>query len=364
MTAVAEAAPAQGTDIVALVEATPVVVLTDRQKFSDFYEAMKAECDAHAPDLTTEKGRKAIASLAFKVARTKTAIDDAGKKLNEEARARINAVDEARREIRAQLDALKEEVRRPLTEWEEAEKVREEKAQAELARLREAGRVEFMDTAEDVKARIAALEATAIDADLFRESAGIAEAARTDAIAALQAAHARLEREEAERAELERLRAEAAERERIEAEKRDAEEAERQRIEAEKAEQERLARIQAEAEERARQEAERKAQEEREAAERAHAEALAAERRRAEEAEAAAKAELDRIAREEAERAAVAEREAAEQARRAADREHRGKIMGVAKEAIMEAGPVNEAAARAIVLAIAAGNVPAVSIEF
>jgi colicin import membrane protein len=364
MTAVAEATPAKGTDIVALVEATPVVVLTDKQKFSDFYEAMKAECDAHEPDLTTEKGRKAIASLAFKVARTKTAIDDAGKKLNEEARARINAVDEARREIREQLDALKAEVRRPLTEWEEAEKVREERAGAELARLREAGRVEFMDTAEGVQARIAALEATAIDADLFRESAGIAEAARADAISALQAAHARLVREETERAELERLRAEKAEQERAEAEKRAAEEAERQRIEAEKAEQERLARIQAEAEERAKAEAERKAQEEREAAERAHAEALAAERRRAEEAEAAAKAELDRIAREEAERAAIAEREAAEQARRAADREHRGKIMGVAKEAIMEAGPVNEAAARAIVLAIAAGNVPAVSIEF
>ncbi|WP_277750417.1 hypothetical protein [Croceibacterium ferulae] len=42
--------------------------------------------------MTTAKGRKAIASLAAKVARTKTAIDDAGKKLNEEARAKINAV--------------------------------------------------------------------------------------------------------------------------------------------------------------------------------------------------------------------------------------------------------------------------------
>ena len=37
---------------------------------------------------------------------------------------------------------------------------------------------------------------------------------------------------------------------------------------------------------------------------------------------------------------------------------------GQFKEAIMEAGPVNETAAPAIVLAIAAGNVPAISIPF
>ena len=84
-------APKAGSNIVALVEATPAVVLTDKRKFSEFYEGMKAECDAHVPDLTTEKGRKAIASLAYKVARTKTAIDEAGKALNEDARALINA---------------------------------------------------------------------------------------------------------------------------------------------------------------------------------------------------------------------------------------------------------------------------------
>ena len=122
MNAVAQMKP--GTDIVALVQATPVLVLTDKQKFSDFYEAMKAECDALKIDLETEKGRKAIASMAYKVARTKTAIDDAGKLLNEESRARINAVDENRREIRNQLDALKDEVRKPLTDWEQAEEAR------------------------------------------------------------------------------------------------------------------------------------------------------------------------------------------------------------------------------------------------
>lgn len=364
MTAVAVAAPVVGTDIVAQVEASPVMVLTDREKFNQFYEAMREECDAHVPDLTTEKGRKAITSLAYKVARTKTAIDDAGKKLNEEARARINAVDESRREIRNQLDALKDEVRAPLTAWEEAEAVREERAKAELASIREAARVEFTDSADDVRQRLDALGAMTIDTVLHGESAGIASAARSDAIAALQAAHERLTREEQERAELERLRAAEAERERLEAEKLAAAQEEERRAAAEKLEAERLAEIERQAEERAKEAAERKAQEEREAADRAHAEALAAERKRAEEAERAAQAERDRAAREEAERTAAAEQEAAATRAREADRAHRGKIMGAAKEAIMEHGSVPEAAAKAIVLAIAAGSVPNVSMSF
>ena len=38
--------------------------------------------------------------------------------------------------------------------------------------------------------------------------------------------------------------------------------------------------------------------------------------------------------------------------------------MGAAKEAIMEAASIDEATAKTIVLAIAAGNVPSVAIQF
>lgn len=352
------------TSIIATVEANPVMVLTDAKKFSEFYEAMRRETDALEADVATDKGRKAIASMAYKVARTKTAIDEAGKKLNEEARARINAVDESRREIRKQLDDLKDEVRRPLTEWEEAEEKRVALATAELSTIREMGRVSFDDTAPSVKARYADLDALTLDEALHGDTLGIAKAAKADGLAALLAAHDRLVREEQERTELERLRTEAAEREQQEQAKREAEEAERRRSEAAAAEKTRLEAIAKEAEERARAEAESRSREEREAADRAHAEELAAERRRAEEAERATQAERDRAAREEADRKAAADREAAAQAAREADRAHRGKIMAAAQEAIMEAGPVDETVAKAIVLAIAAGSVPAITIRF
>ena len=373
MNAVAQMKPA--TDIVALVEATPVLVLTDKQKFSEFYEAMKAECDALKVDLETEKGRKAIASMAYKVARTKTAIDDAGKKLNEESRARINAVDESRREIREQLDALKVEVRAPLTEWENAKEARQKQVDEVMTWLRGSAKVKFDESAADIRARIVSIAATKFPADMFQGYAVQGEALKAVALSSLEAIADRMDQEEAQRAELEKLREQAAKREAEDQARLEAEEAHRQKDAADKLAAEAKARAEAEqkereeaaakaAEQRARDEAEAKARAEREATQLAHAEELAAERRRTEEAEAFTQAERDRLAREEAARKAAADKEAKEQAARDTDRAHHGEVMRAAKEAIMEAGSIDEAAAKLIVLAIAAGSGPANTIRF
>nr|WP_303705463.1 hypothetical protein [Brevundimonas naejangsanensis] len=362
------------TALVAQVNANPGLVLLDKERFNQFYEAIKAETDKLVPDLTTEKGRKEIASMAFKVAKTKTAIDAAGKLLNEEARAKINIVDAARRDIREKLDALKDEVRRPLTEWEAKEEERVTACEALIGRMKAAAIVPLEDTAQSVADRLAEVKAFALDEGQFQTLLPAALQQQAATVETLTAAHARLVKEEADRAELERLRAEAAERaerERAEAEaKAAAEAAERAKQEAEaraaRAAEEEKARIEAAAkaaEEAARAQAEAAARAEREASERAHAEALAAEKRRADEAEAARQAEADRIARETAAREADEKAAAEAAAARAADIEHRSEIMGTAKQAIMGHG-VGEQAARAIVLAIAAGDVPNVSIKF
>lgn len=362
------------TALVAQVNADPGLVLLDKERFTQFYEAIKAETDKLVPDLTTEKGRKEIASMAFKVAKTKTAIDAAGKLLNEEARAKINIVDAARRDIREKLDALKDEVRKPLTDWEAKEEERVTACEALIGRMKAAAIVPLEDTAQSVADRLAEVKAFALDEGQFQTLLPAALQQQAATVDALTAAHARLVKEEADRAELDRLRAEAAERaerERAEAEaKAAAEVAERAKHEAEaraaRAAEEEKARIEAAAkaaEEAARAQAEAAARAEREAAERAHAAALAAEKRRADEAEAARRAEADRIARETAAREAEEKAAAEAAAARAADIEHRSKIMGAAKQAIMGHG-VGEQTARAIVLAIAAGDVPNVSMRF
>lgn len=88
-------------------------------------------------DLTTAKGRKSIASTAHKVARSKVYLDDIGKTLAADWKAKAAMVDATRRRIRERLDGLKADIRRPLDEWEAVEARRVERCESEESRLRE-----------------------------------------------------------------------------------------------------------------------------------------------------------------------------------------------------------------------------------
>lgn len=70
-------------------------------------------------DVVTPTGRKKIASMANKVARSKTLLDGLGKNLVSDWKAKSKRVDESRKKLRDELDAIKTEVRKPLTEWED-----------------------------------------------------------------------------------------------------------------------------------------------------------------------------------------------------------------------------------------------------
>lgn len=350
------------------------VVLFDQDKFDAFYEKLKADIDATPVHLDTKKGRDAIASAAAKVRSEKASIDRDRKRLTKEWRDNTALVNSAWKNIETRLDELAVQARKPLTEWEEAEKARFERCQAIIDGLGEMAVVRLEDTAETIRQRGRTAWSTVLDADEFGDKLPLAEAAKAHAIEMLKTALARVEKEEADRAELQRLRAQAAERERVEAERvaeeeRKAREAEEQRIAAErkaaaeKAEAERIERAQKEAEEKAKREAEAAAEAERARIQREHDEALAAERRRAEEAERTAKAERDRIAAEESARKEEAKRVAAEQAAREADKAHRRSVKTAAKEAIIRCG-VTEDAAQKVVLAILADEIPNVTLRF
>lgn len=85
------------------------------------------------PDTSTVKGRKEIASLAYKVAQSKTLLDKLGAELTTDWKEKARKVDLSRKYARDFLDDLKERVRQPLTEWEQAEEARV-KAEAEAAK--------------------------------------------------------------------------------------------------------------------------------------------------------------------------------------------------------------------------------------
>lgn len=362
------------TSIATIVAQTPAVVLVDSQKREQLYDHIQREVDAFEPDTSTPKGRDAIKSLAYKITRTKTAIDAAGKELNEEARAKINAVDAARRDARERLAAMADAVRAPLTEWEEAEEERVKWCREVIQSFKAGAVVVMDDTAETVRDRGKRAFEVIVSEQTFGDMYPEAVSAKETCIETLRAALARLTKEEADRAELERLRAEAAEREERERAEREAREAEEQmaaqakaeqerREAAERAEAERIERAAKEAAENARREAEEAARREREEAERAKQAEIDAANERARQAEADAQRQREESERAENERKARAEAEAKAQAKRDADKAHRTKVMTAAKTAIMSCG-ADEETARKIVLTIVAGEIPNVTLRF
>ena len=293
-------------------------------------------------DPTTDKGRKEIASLAFKVAKTKVALDEAGKKLTEDARAQIDAVNAERKIVRDELDALKEEVRRPLTEYEEREKARVTKHQAVIARIDTFGSDLAFCSVGELAERHATLKA--LDISALDEFSGPAETRKNATLYTLAEAHRDACEKEAAKAKAE---AERIERERVEREEREtkiaAEAADRARIEAEE-------------------KAARQAKEE--------ASRVAAETRRAEEArEAERKAEADRLAaaerqvKEAQERAAREIAEAAERQKREAEAVERARLAAIEAERIADEKRAANKRHREKILAEVAEDIASVNVS-
>ncbi|HCR0113835.1 TPA: hypothetical protein OMT73_004553 [Enterobacter hormaechei] len=273
------------TDLVVIEKQNAMAVFTTKEQLDPIIEAIEKEARSLVPDVSTRKGRDAIASMAHKVARSKTYIDNAGKDLVAELKALPKQIDESRRIVRERLEALKDEVRRPLTEWE-AEQERIKAEQAMNAMHAEALVMnENIDLQRAIQFEADHEMALLMNKDFDRER----EEQRRQAEQAQRERDERLKQEAAEQA---RRDAEAMHKAEIEAaarreaeEKARAELAERQRVEAEQ----RAAREKQEAEARA---------------EREKAAAVEAERLKAKQAEEKCLAEEKRIADEQAKREA------------------------------------------------------------
>lgn len=367
----------------------------------DVLAKLEAEVRATPIDISTEKGRKAVASLAYKVSRSKTALDDMGKTLVAGLKEKTAAIDAERKKARDRLDKLRDEVRKPLDDFEEAETARISKHESGIANFQMAGDFPASFTTDEIANRLSMVEGWPTED--FQEFAKRAADAKETTVARLKTALAESQKRDAERAELERLRQEAAERERqkeverIEREKQEAAdraaaqakaaaEAEAQRKAEEEAqrvaEEQRRREAEAQAErdriEQERLRAEREKAEAEERAAKAEANRIAAEQRAKEAAEqaerdrvaAAEKAERDRVAaeqeaarreRQRIEDAQRAEREAA--AKREADKAHKALINREAMAGLVAAG-LSEAAAKAAVVAIAKGDVAHTCISY
>lgn len=294
-----------------------------------FLEQIRAEVN-EVPDLSTAKGRARVASLSALVSRSKTAIEKPGRDYLRHLKEAVKPAEAELRRFVTACDELRDEVRRPLTEWE-----------AEQERIAAENQMNAWHE-----------EALEMNADFDRQFAARIESDHEIALM-MNEKHDRDRKEaraEAERKRIaheEELKRQAAEQARRDAEaaaQRDREEASRREAElkaaAERAERERIE---------TQQRAEREKKEAAERAERDKQEAIAAERRRQEEAEAARQAEAKRIADEEA--------------KRSADKEHRRTINRKVIADLVAQG-IEESVAKDVVCAVATNKIEFLTINY
>jgi hypothetical protein len=327
-------------------------------------------------DMSTGVSRAKTASLANKVAKFKVKIDGMGINLVADWKAQSKAVDETRKKLRDELDILKAEARKPLTDWENEEKERVEKIKARIETIKNLSHdvlvklngapLEELHSASESLGKIvvdSSFEEFEFEASKEYTKSGeaiqtliknkVEELEREEELQRLKDEEKAREKKEYE----EKLKRDAAENARLQAERKAA--FEKGRIEQEKQDaikREEYAKFQAADAERKQIEAEEREKIEKEQAEQRRIDAKNLADLRAK--EAAENARLDQIRKQE-------EKEAFEKAateKREADRAHTGKIRKEAKECLMQY--VDESTAKKIVLAIDQGRIENVTINY
>ena len=298
-------------------------------------------------DASTAANRKKLASIAYSVAQAKTGIDGEGKDLVSAAKAKIKVVDDNRKAVRDKLDTLRDTIRQPVTDYEQAEQERLAAIQAVLDQLDTLASANDSDglrlSAEQLHMR--KHQAAALAKNDYGDMAADVAAKAESTLKYLDTAIAAAEEYEQQQAEIERMRTEQAAREQADHE----------------------AKIAAEAAEKARAEAEAKAKAEREASERARIEAqLRAEQAERDKQAAINGAEAEKQAAVQAERLRI-EAEAAQaekaEAERAANVENQRKVNRTVMAAMLECG-IEEEAAKAFLIKAIQGKVPHLKITY
>lgn len=348
---------------------------------------------AKTSDISTEAGRKAIRSMARKIASSKTFIDERRVDLVGDRKKEIALIDADGLRAWNRLEALQKEVRAPLTEWEDAEKARLAENERRIEAITRIFTVMPLGSIRAVEMASQELDELT-DFTFSLEFRQRVSTAREKAALHLQAEATRIKQAEAEKAEKARLKAEADEKARL---AREAEIAETARKDAEakaaerEAEQSRAAKqredelLRVAAEEKAEQaraakkreddaERERKASESRlqKSLDDARAKTKAAEDQREQDRQ---RAEDDRERAVQAERKRAADERKAEderkkqaeqdEERRKADKDHRAQIHKLAFEAMIAQVPeLNTGCGRNIIRAIAKGLIPGLSFNY
>ena len=226
------------------------------ENLDGLYNVVKTKARALVADVTTKEGVSQIKSTARQIASIKKRVDDLGKDIVAELKDLPKQIDANRKKWREDMEALQDEIRKPVTEIE----IR----QNEIEEIKATHGKLVLCGSEEIKAAIGNLDKIDLTGDKWKESLEAATEAVTAEKGALEVMlNAALKKEEEAR-ELEELRKKKEEADRIIREQKIKEEAERrarEQAEAQAAAERERHRQEMERAEREKQEAERKAAE-------------------------------------------------------------------------------------------------------
>jgi len=296
-------------------------------------------------DVTTEKGREAIASMAYKVARSKTGLEAVAKPMADKAREESDRLNALRRHFKDELDGLRDRVRKPVNDWEAAEKQRISNLHDRLSEFTFLAEPIEGETAGSIAQTISRVEGIAVDGT-WQEHQEAAADAKADTLLRLRSRYNATKLAEEQEDELRVLREAKA--------KAEEEEAERKREDAIKLREQEAAEA---ARKKALADAAEELEREKDKAEREIADAERQARETIEEAKRQSDNERARFIEEDR----VAKELAAE---KSANEEHRTQVRRQAAYALQKEIDWNIEQCEALVGTIEAGLIPHITINF
>ncbi len=201
--------PEDPGQMVTVQERSPLDIFTTPGVVQALIERVRQESTkGFTPDLSTEKGRKEIASRARRVASAKVFLDDLGKTEVARLKALPQQVDAGRKALRDGFEAIQTDIRKPLTEWE----ARRDVLQKRLAIIQNTPATLFRADSIAIQTSIDTITATPADEATWQEFAQEATSIKLVTLATLQEMLEKAQKAEEDARELDRLKKEEADR--------------------------------------------------------------------------------------------------------------------------------------------------------
>lgn len=206
-------------DLITLEQNDIPALLSDEAKMEAVIAEIEKTALSEVSDTSTKQGRADITSLAYKVSKTKGPLKKVADDLKEDAQAVIRSVNGSKNVFDARMDTLRDKIKKPLIDWQEAEDKRVSNLEKSLAAVFQ---FEPDATSAGIEAQIENLKTACVEQRLWFEFAGAAQVAKKqmletlrDKLELVRVQEKAAAEAEANRKELEELRAKQAEADKV-----------------------------------------------------------------------------------------------------------------------------------------------------